>query len=72
MRQYTVKVDSGNGVQNVWTGDSLSRAHYNERITDEAWGGKAMVWVYDNVNKEEVESYPYIKDEFESNSLYVS
>jgi len=62
MRQYTVKVDSGNGVQNVWTGDNLGRAHYTERVTDEAWGGKAMVWVYDNINKEEVESYPYINN----------
>ena len=72
MRQYTIKVDNGNGIENIWTGDSLSRAHHYEEVADNELGPNAMIWIYDNVNKVEVESYTYIKSQFESNSLYVS
>ena len=51
MKRYTVKVDSGNGSENIWSGDDLSRAIHYEAIAQKAWGEIGEVWICDNLNE---------------------
>ena len=51
MRRYTVKVDSGNGIENLWSGDDMSKAIRYETIAQQAWGSFAEVWICDNMQE---------------------
>ena len=51
MKRYTVKVDSGNGIENIWSGDDMSRAIHYEAIAQKAWGEIGEVWICDNLNE---------------------
>jgi len=50
MKRYTLKVDTGDGTENIWSGDDLSTAIHYEAIAIKHWGWDA-VWICDNLNE---------------------
>tara|TARA_B110000037_G_scaffold189553_1_gene221860 strand:- start:425 stop:589 length:165 start_codon:yes stop_codon:yes gene_type:complete len=50
MERYTLKVDNGDGIENIWSGDDMSKAMHYEAIAQKHWGSDA-VWVCDNLNE---------------------
>ena len=53
MKRYTLKVDNGNGVENIWSGNEMSDAIHYETIAKHQFGrmGGAMIWICDNLNE---------------------
>ena len=47
MKRYTLKVDTGDGVENIWSGNDINEAHRYENIGIKHWG-RDNVWVCDN------------------------
>ena len=50
MKLYTVKVDSVNGIENIWSGDDMSKAIHYEAIAIKHWGSDA-VWICNNMDE---------------------
>ena len=53
MKRYTLKVDNGNGVENIWLGNEMSDAIHYETIAEQQFGksGGAMIWICDNMQE---------------------
>ena len=51
MKRYTLKVDNGENIENIWSGDDLSRAIHYETIAKQAWLTYAEVWICDNMQE---------------------
>ena len=53
MKLYTLKVDNGNGVENIWSGDDMSKAMHYEAIAEQQFGksGGAMIWICNNMDE---------------------
>ena len=51
MKRYTLKVDNGNGIENIWSGDDMSLAIHYEAIAKKAWGAFGEVWICDNMQE---------------------
>ena len=50
MKRYTLKVDNGDGIENIWAGNEMSDAIHYEAIAIKYWG-KENVWVCDNLQE---------------------
>jgi hypothetical protein len=50
MKQYTLKVDNGDGIENIWSGNDINEAHHYESIGIKHWG-KDNVWICDNLQE---------------------
>ena len=50
MKRYTLKVDNGDGIENIWSGDDMNDAHRYETKAIEYWG-KDNVWICDNLQE---------------------
>jgi|TARA_B110000259_G_scaffold94881_1_gene109859 hypothetical protein len=51
MKRYTLKVDNGDRIENIWSGDDLETALHYEDIAKQAWLTYAEVWVCDNMQE---------------------
>ena len=47
MKMYTLKVDNGDGIENIWSGNEMSDAIHYEAIAIKHWGSDA-VWICNN------------------------
>ena len=48
MKHFTLRVDNGYGIENIWTGDSLEEAiKFEDKAS--ALFGRDNVWICDNV-----------------------
>ena len=50
MKRYTLKVDNGDGIENIWSGDDMSKAIHYEAIAQQHWGsmvrfGSVITWM---------------------------
>ena len=50
MKHYTLKVDNGDGIENIWSGNDIDEAHHYESIGIKYWG-KDNVWICDNIQE---------------------
>ena len=50
MKRYTLKVDNGDNIENIWAGNEMSDAIHYEAIAIKYWG-KENVWVCDNLQE---------------------
>ena len=50
MKMYTLKVDNGNGTENIWSGDDMDKAFHYAEIAIKHWGGNA-VWICNNMDE---------------------
>ena len=50
MKLYTLKVDNGDGIENIWSGDYLETALHYEDIAVKHWGRDA-VWICNNMDE---------------------
>ena len=50
MKRYTLKIDNGDGTENIWSGNEMSDAIHYEAIAIKHWGSDA-VWICDNLNE---------------------
>ena len=50
MNRYTLKVDNGDGIENIWSGNEMSDAIHYEAIGIKYWGSDA-VWICDNIQE---------------------
>ena len=50
MKRYTLKVDNGDGIENIWAGNDIDEAHKYESIGIKYWG-KENVWICDNIQE---------------------
>ena len=48
---YTVKVDSVNGIENIWSGDEYDKALHYEAIAQQHWGKHGEVWICNNMDE---------------------
>ena len=51
MKRYTLKVDNGDGIENIWSGDEMSKAIHYEAIAQQHWGEYGDVWICDNMQE---------------------
>ena len=51
MKRYTLKVDNGNGIENIWSGDDMSKVIRYEAIAQQHWGEHGEVWICDNMQE---------------------
>ena len=51
MKRYTLKVDNGDNIENIWSGDEMSKAIHYEAIAQQHWGEYGAVWICDNLNE---------------------
>ena len=51
MKRYTLKVDNGDKIENIWSGDDMSLAIHYEAIAQKAWGAFGEVWICDNMQE---------------------
>ena len=51
MKRYTLKVDNGDKIENIWSGDDMSIAIHYETIAQKAWGSFGEVWICDNMQE---------------------
>ena len=51
MKLYTVKVDSVNGIENIWSGDDMDKALHYEAIAQQHWGEHGEVWICNNMDE---------------------
>ena len=50
MKRYTLKVDNGDGIENIWSGNEMSDAIHYEAIAIKHWGSDA-VWICNNMDE---------------------
>jgi hypothetical protein len=50
MKRYTLKVDNGDNIENIWSGDEMSDAIHYEAIAIKHWGSDA-VWICNNMDE---------------------
>ena len=50
MERYTLKVDNGDGIENIWSGDEMRDAIHYEDLAVKHWG-KENVWICDNMDE---------------------
>ena len=50
MKLYTLKVDNGDGIENIWSGNEMSDAIHYEDIAVKHWGRDA-VWICTNMDE---------------------
>ena len=50
MKMYTLKIDNGDSIENIWSGDDMDKALHYEAIAIKQWGSDA-VWICDNLNE---------------------
>ena len=50
MKRYTLKVDNGDNMENIWSGDDYKDALHYEAIGIKHWG-KDNVWLCDNLQE---------------------
>ncbi len=50
MKRYTLKVDNGDNMENIWSGDEYKDALHYEAIAIKHWG-KDVVWICDNMDE---------------------
>ena len=50
MKRYTLKVDNGVGIENIWSGNKMSDAILVEGVAIKHWG-KDIVWLCDNMDE---------------------
>ena len=50
MKRYTLKVDNGNNIENIWSGNKMSDAILVEEVAIKHWG-KDIVWLCDNMQE---------------------
>jgi hypothetical protein len=50
MKRYTLKVDNGDNIENIWSGNKMSHAIHYEAIAIKYWG-KDAVWICDNLQE---------------------
>ena len=50
MKLYTLKVDNGDGIENIWSGDYLETALHYEDIAVKHWG-RDVVWICNNMDE---------------------
>ena len=51
MKRYTLKVDNGDGTENIWSGDDMSIAIHYVAIAQKHWGAFGEVWICDNMDE---------------------
>ena len=53
MKLYTLKVDNGDNIENIWSGNEMSDAIHYETIAEQQFGksGGAMIWICDNMQE---------------------
>ena len=51
MKLYTLKVDNGDGIENIWSGDDMSKALHYEAIAKQHWGEHGEVWICNNMDE---------------------
>ena len=51
MKRYTLKVDNGENIENIWSGDEMSKAIHYEAIAQHHWGKHGKVWICDNMQE---------------------
>tara|TARA_B110000027_G_scaffold131187_1_gene155062 strand:+ start:532 stop:699 length:168 start_codon:yes stop_codon:yes gene_type:complete len=51
MKRYTLKIDNGDGIENIWSGDDLSTGIHYEAIAIKHWGKFGEVWICDNMKE---------------------
>ena len=50
MKLYTLKVDNGDNIENIWSGNDINDAHHYENIAIKHWGRDA-VWICNNMDE---------------------
>ena len=50
MKLYTLKVDNGDNIENIWSGNEMSDAIHYEAIAIKHWGSDA-VWICNNMDE---------------------
>ncbi len=50
MKMYTLKIDNGDSIENIWSGDDMSKAMHYEAIAIKHWGSEA-VWICNNMDE---------------------
>ena len=50
MKMYTLKVDNGDNIENIWSGNEMSDAIHYEAIAIKHWGSDA-VWICNNMDE---------------------
>ncbi len=50
MKLYTLKVDNGDNIENIWSGNEMSDAIHYEDIAVKHWGRDA-VWICNNMDE---------------------
>ena len=50
MKRYTLKIDNGDGTENIWSGNEMSDAIHYEAIAIKHWGSDA-VWICNNMDE---------------------
>ena len=50
MKMYTLKVDNGDNIENIWSGNEMSDAIHYEGIAVKHWGRDA-VWICNNLQE---------------------
>ena len=50
MKMYTLKIDNGDSIENIWSGDDMVKALHYEAIAIKHWGRDA-VWVCNNMDE---------------------
>jgi hypothetical protein len=50
MKRYTLKVDNGDNMENIWSGDEYKDALHYEAIGIKHWG-EDNVWICDNLQE---------------------
>ena len=51
MKMYTLKVDNGDNIENIWSGDDMSKALHYEAIAKQHWGKHGEVWICNNMDE---------------------
>ena len=50
MKLYTLKVDNGDNIENIWSGNDMNKALHYEAIAQHHWGSDA-VWICNNMDE---------------------
>ena len=50
MKIYTLKIDNGDSIENIWSGDDMDKALHYEAIAIKHWGRDA-VWICNNMDE---------------------
>ena len=50
MKRYTLRVDNGDNIENIWSGNEMSDAIHYEAIAIKHWGSDA-VWICNNMDE---------------------